>query len=97
MNTNKRIEDAFHKFSSAVDELRKVVTAMQVAQEHRDVYIRETIQNQQQTVGREPRAADVINSSITVGSITYEPYEIFRHEDGRINADDTYTLEECHQ
>lgn len=86
MDANKRIEDAFHKFSSAVDELRKTVAAMQVAQEHRDVsqYIRETIQNQQQTVGREPRAADVINSSITVGSITYEPYEIFRHEDGRM-------------
>lgn len=86
MNANKRIEDAFHKFSSAVDALRQTVAAMQVAQEHRDVsqYIRETIQNQQQTVGREPRAADVINSSITVGSITYEPYEIFRHEDGRM-------------
>lgn len=86
MNANKQIEDAFHKFSSAVDALRQTVVAMQVAQEHRDVsqYIRETIQNQQQTVGREPRAADVINSSITVGSITYEPYEIFRHEDGRM-------------
>lgn len=80
MDANKRIENAFHKFSSAVDELREVVTAAQ-----------------RQTAEQKPRAADVINSSITVGSITYEPYEIFRHEDGRINADDTYTLEECHQ
>lgn len=87
MDANKQIEDAFHKFSSAVDELRKVVTAAQrqtAEQEQRDVsrYIRETIQSQQQTVGQEPRAADVANS-FSAG-ITYEPYEIFRYRDGRM-------------
>ena len=89
MDANKRIEDAFHKFSSAVDELRKVVTAAQrqtAEQEQRDVsrYIRETVQNQQQTVGPEPRFADVANSFRADRRVTYEPYEIFRYKDGRM-------------
>lgn len=67
MDVDKRVDDAFHKFLNAVDDLKQAV-----------------ITGQQQTAEQKPRAADVINSSITVGSITYEPYEIFRHEDGRM-------------
>lgn len=67
MDVDKRVDDAFHKFLNAVDDLKQAV-----------------ITGQQQTTEQKPRAADVINSSITVGSITYEPYEIFRHEDGRM-------------
>lgn len=67
MDADKRIEDAFHKFSNAVDELRQAV-----------------ITGQQQTAEQKPRAADVINSFSADRRITYEPYEIFRHEDGRM-------------
>lgn len=67
MDVDKRVDDAFHKFLNAVDDLKQAV-----------------ITGQQQTAEQKPRAADVINSSITVGSITYEPYEIFRYKDGRM-------------
>lgn len=67
MDVDKRIEDAFHKFSNAVDDLKQAV-----------------ITGQQQTAEQKPRAADVINSFSADRRITYEPYEIFRHEDGRM-------------
>lgn len=67
MDADKRVEDAFHKFSNAVDELKRTV-----------------ITGQQQTEEQKPRAADVINSFSADRRITYEPYEIFRYEDGRM-------------